>query len=73
MANVDLLQMLIKINCVQAQILGNLGETERAEEVLTEILQRNPHNPDAMAQMSNVLGQQNRHLQVTEITVILQI
>ncbi|XP_061189465.1 protein O-mannosyl-transferase TMTC1-like [Saccostrea echinata] len=46
-----------------AQILGNMGESERAEEVLTEILQKNPQNPDAMVQMSNVLGQQNKHNQ----------
>lgn len=43
-----------------------MGESERAEEILTQILQRNPQNSDAMAQMSNVLGLQAKHSQVTD-------
>lgn len=49
-----------------AQILGNMGESERAKEILTQVLQRNPQNSDALVQMSNVLGLQAKHSQALD-------
>lgn len=42
-----------------------MGESERAKEILTQVIQRNPQNSDALVQMSNVLGLQAKHSQVT--------
>lgn len=41
-----------------------MGESERAKEILTQVIQRNPQNSDALVQMSNVLGLQAKHSQV---------
>ncbi|KAK3099136.1 hypothetical protein FSP39_000001 [Pinctada imbricata] len=46
-----------------SQVLAGIGEPEKAETLLRDLIQYNPSNLDILTQMTNVLGQQGKHKQ----------